>query len=308
MQIFLLRIVFFLMVTWAGGEIVVRLFRLAPDIPMRYIDANGIQKYLPDQSGFRNSGNLHWIVNKYGWVGISDTKEDTVISIIGDSYIENMMNPRYCNQGAILKEYFPNIGFFEAGRSGVSFIEALEIAKSLQTEIKPKMNLVYLGNSDILESLANRIRFPDRMQIDLSNNTIAYPKLKSKTLKNILYSNKLLYYLYLRYPIFVDEQNKETGKSLDADLVGEFLFSIEKLFAYCSSEYNTRSIVLVFQPETDQRIIDIAEKNQFEILILTNTHHDNWALGEHDAHWSCYGHKIVAAQVKIYLHRMLYLM
>ena len=111
------------------GEVIIRVFNLVSDIPERYADEYGVQRYKPGQSGRFKDVKSKWHVNDYGWVGTSKIENDTVISIIGDSYIENLMNPMECNQGSILKSYYPNYSFFEAGRSGVTFIEAMEITK-----------------------------------------------------------------------------------------------------------------------------------------------------------------------------------
>src|SRR5690606_11881308 len=127
---------------------------------------------------------------------------------VGDSYIENIMNPMACNQGTFLNSYFKNIGFFEAGRSGVTFIEAMEITNLLDSTIHPDLHLVYVSSDDFHESIANEHRYADRMQIDVASGVIMNGALKAPGAKKILYNWKLLYYLYLRFPLFVNAQNK----------------------------------------------------------------------------------------------------
>ena len=38
-----------------------------------------------------------WKVNEYGFIGLKDVNHDNQILIIGDSMIENIMNPIECN-------------------------------------------------------------------------------------------------------------------------------------------------------------------------------------------------------------------
>ena len=124
MKKFLITIIGFAIALSLTGELIIRIFRLVPDIPERYVDNYGIQRYKPGQAGYYTKAKEKWQVNDYGWLGTHENKNDSTLTIIGDSFIENMMNPLACNQGSILKNHFSDYSFFEAGRSGVTFIEA----------------------------------------------------------------------------------------------------------------------------------------------------------------------------------------
>ncbi len=141
MKKFILKLAAFVLVFCILSEIIIRIFHLVPDIPERLIDKYGIQRYKIGQSGFYTKAKKKWKVNNFGWLGVSDHDKDTIVSIIGDSYIENIMNPIDCNQGNILKSLLPNYSFFEAGRSGVTFIEAMEISKILELKWPPNSSL-----------------------------------------------------------------------------------------------------------------------------------------------------------------------
>ncbi|WP_316750734.1 hypothetical protein [Pedobacter gandavensis] len=307
MKKFLIRLFVFTFVIGIAGEIIIRRYKLVPDIPRLYVDKTGIQRYVPGQTGYYTKAKTKWLVNKYGWLGTDDTSSDTVISIIGDSYIENIMNPQSCNQGSLLKSRFKDYSFFEAGRSGVTFIEAMQISRLLDTTIQPKFHLIYLSTGDIPESSAISHRYPDRLQIDLNTNTILNGQLKSPGIKKVLYNMKLLYYLYLRFPLFVEQKDKEkhmeeTEKPGNIKLVNakpKFDGSdTERLFNYCRNHYDMKKVVLVFRPETEQIIIDLADKYGFKNIVLSSAQDGtDWALNANDGHWSCYGHGQVAEQI-----------
>lgn len=307
MKNFLLRLLVFTLLCCLAGEIIIRVFKLVPDTPQRFIDKTGIQRYIPGQEGYYTQATKPWHVNQYGWMGMSDTKNDTVVSIIGDSFIENMMNPVSCNQGTLLKEHLPGYGFFEAGRSGVSFIEAMEITNLLDSTIHPKYNLVYVSTADFLESLASKQRLADIVQIDLKNSQVLGATMKSPGLKKILYSCKLMYFLYLRFPILVNKENKakhlETDKSAQPIATQE----ISQLFEYCQSHYKTSSTILVFHPGADQGIIQLASQYGFKTITLDSSgDKKSWALSANDGHWSCYGHSQVAEQVNAQLTKIIH--
>src|SRR5690606_2644800 len=136
-------------------------------------------RYKPDQSGYYTKAKEKWNVNKYGWLGTHGNIKDSTISIIGDSYIENIMNPIKCNQGSILKQYFPDYSFVEAGRSGVTFIEAMEISKILEMEIRPKYQLIYLSENDFYESISELNRYTDRLQISIKDQKLLPARLRA---------------------------------------------------------------------------------------------------------------------------------
>ena len=188
MKKFILSLIVFFILLGSIGEIVIRVFRLSSDIPERVMDEFGIQRFKLGQSGYYKKAKQKWNVNKFGWMGTSDTSKDTLITIIGDSFIENIMNPIECNQGSILNNLLPNISFFEAGRSGVTFIEAMEISKVLNIEVEPKYQLIYLNPTDLPESISEVQLYSDRLQISIEKNDIQTSQIKSPGLKKILYN------------------------------------------------------------------------------------------------------------------------
>ena len=110
---------------------------------------------------------------------------------------------------------------------------------------------------------------------------------------------------YLRFPIFVKDQNK--GVILDsAQNMKEFDYlSFSRLFDFCNNNYNIEKTILVFHPGTEKEIILLANKYGFKTIVLNSVGDKSWALGDHDGHWSCYGQEQVAKQVEIYLTSLL---
>jgi hypothetical protein len=301
MQKFIIRLLIFITLITIAGEIIVRVFQLTPDIPHLYVDHTGIQRYVPGQTGYYSKANSKWEVNNYGWLGIADVKKDAIISIIGDSYIENMMNPISCNQGSILKSYFKDFGFFEAGRSGVTFIEAMQITKLLDSTIKPKMHLIYVADDDFYESDA-AYRFKDRMQLNLASNTIVNGELRAPGIKKVLYNCKILYYLYLRFPLFVNKNNKGSHTETVKKIKKVDAKSINSILNFCKKNYNLERMVLVLHPGTPKEIETLVNKAGFKSIILNTTGDEkSWAVSSNDGHWSCYGHHEVAKQIREYL-------
>ncbi|SDH58004.1 hypothetical protein [Winogradskyella thalassocola] len=297
MKKFFNNIILFGLVALCIGEIVVRLTHVNSDIPYRTIDDMGIQKYYPNQEGYWKGGDHKWMVNSLGWPGELPDNYDNLITIIGDSFIENFMNPNDCHQSAYLKREIPNYNFLEASRSGVTLIESMEISKQTDT-LNPIATLIHTGNGDIYESIKEIKSLNDITQLNTKDEVIIHGKMKSPGLKKVLYSWKLLYYLYNRFPLnFKNESIADSKK----DKTEKSKFEINEtrirvLLNYIKNNYKIENKIFVFKPNSDDNIINLFKSMGFKTIILDSSKDKSWSF-EHDPHWTCYGHERAAAQV-----------
>ncbi len=281
------------------GEIIVRMFHLVSDIPKRVITNHGIQKYVPNQEGYWKGGHHKWMINDKGWPGELPLKFDNLILLIGDSFIENFMNPNNCHQAAFLKNYMPQNNFMEAGRSGVSLIEAMEICEELN-HLKPLINTIYLNNNDFYESIVEIQELNDITQLELKNKKIIKGKLKSPGLKIILYNWKLAYYLYNRFSPATMQMNEKTESKNKDNIIAANTFKHQKevfeLIEYISSNYGITNKILIFHPDSDQNIINKCIAEGFKVIVLNTREGQGWTF-DYDSHWTCYGHEQAAKQI-----------
>ncbi|WP_299520398.1 hypothetical protein [Winogradskyella sp.] len=301
MKKFFKNIILFLIILLIVGELVVRLTHAVSDIPQRTIDEYGIQKYKPNQKGYWKGGEHTWLINDYGWPGIAPNSLDSLISIIGDSYIENFMNPNECHQSEYLRKMLPDYNFMEFGRSGVSFIEALEISKQMDT-LNPKHHLIYVNDDDFYESICEAKRMTDVTQLSLKDNKIKYGEMKGSSSKKVLYNWKLLYYFYNRFPIDYIKNNLTPKKvspeepSPNDNVPSNHIDAITKLMIYVTDNYNINDKTLVFHPNSNSSIITIAKNAGFNTILLDSSMDKTWTF-DYDSHWTCYGHNKAAEQI-----------
>jgi hypothetical protein len=311
MKRFIKRIVIFLLIGMFIGEVIAQIFTLTSDVPQRFIDHSKIQKYIPNQQGYwKGPESTHeWTINEKGWPGRLPTSYDNLITIVGDSYIENFMNPENCRQRSFLEQLQPNYNFMEASRSGVSLIEAFEIAKELDS-LKPIAQFIYITDSDFQESIVQLGKLNDITQIDLDNNEVVYGKMKAPLLKKILYNWKFIFYLYNRFPIKMGAQAEEKKEEINlfeeenSATSTEVLLQYEQLLKHLKANYNLENIVFVFKPNTSIEVYEATKKNGFSTLLLDNTvDTQSWSF-DYDSHWNCYGHKRAANQVSTYFKNL----
>ncbi|CAN0602499.1 unnamed protein product, partial [Ectocarpus sp. 12 AP-2014] len=190
----------------------------------------------------------------------------------------------------------------EASRSGISFIEAMQIATHLDS-LNPIKQLIYVHDSDFKESISEIRKMSDITQYNSKTNQITPGQIKSAGIKKILYNWKFIYYLYTNYYVGGRQKAKtsptvktKTSRSISKAELNE----INKLLSYSNNKYNKKNITLVLRPNPNPEIIRLLKENNFNILILKEVDNRNWSF-DHDAHWTCLGHweaaKLVAKNI-----------
>jgi len=289
MKKFLIIIPVFLSVNFILFELTVRIFNLTNDVPQRNLIDGQYQLYKNNQEGVYK--NARWKVNDFGFLGLSDINNgENQILLIGDSFLENMMNNIECNVGSQMKLIDGNLKVFEIARSGMTLIEYFEFYKKFKQKIKPAKTIFLVNSNDIYESISNFNRFPDRIQIDLNENKINRVDLKYPTLKKVLYNLKGLYYLYssrflnFNFPKLIQTKKIITNKAPNKEL-------IEKLFAYLRDNYAPENISFICYNMKD------IEVNLFRMLsnnIYQIEGFDEKEIRKDDRHWNCLGNQKVA--------------
>lgn len=294
---FIKNSIIFILLGLVVGEAVTRVFKLTSEVPKRIVDIHGVQKYVPNQQGHWKGGKHMWQINEYGWAGIAPKSFDNLVTIIGDSFISNFMNPDVCHQGLILKQLLPENNFFEVARPGVSFIEAMDFTKRLDS-LHPKIQLVYINESDFSESIIQLNRFSYMGQFDVETQKVIPGEMRSPKLKKILYNWKFMFYLYNRFPISLP---KLPNFSIEKDIVpvkipvGPYEY-YKSMLDYTVANYAINNVVLIFKPETDVKLVRLCATYGFKTVHLDDSMDADWKF-DYDFHWTCYGHNQVAKQV-----------
>lgn len=291
MKEFFKHILFFVITLIILLEGCIRLFSLTNDVPMRKTNSRELQIFKENQSGF--SHGFSWSVNKDGFLGHNEKNGENQLLIIGDSFIENIMNPFSCRQSSL----FSKTGYsvFEVGRSGITFIESLEFLKYYNPIVNPKNTVIFLDNSDFKESIVEIKKLNDRGQISLIDKKFFPGEIKGKNIKKILYNFKSLYYLYTTY--LKSRNNTYQPKTKNESFL--FKSHVEELIVYGSEKYNLENTLFVFRKENNFKdVFDELNLNYMELNIF-----DEQYLIPNDGHWNCKGHQIAFDKILKYFNQ-----
>jgi hypothetical protein len=300
MNNFIKSLFLFVLVGTLIGELIVRAFSLNADIPKSYMGKDHLIKNYPNQTGNYVNGTHKWIVNKYGNFGYESKSLDSMVTIIGDSYISNLMNPPECHQAKYLSNMVSKFNFYPSSRDGASFIEMMERAKALEY-LHPRYQLLYVHHGDFIESIHEIKKIPLTVQYSLNSKKITYAKLQSNILKDVLYNFKFFYYIYRNFLVSNKDVSSNNRDEIKKEKIDYNL--IEKLIIATKQHYDIRNIILVFSPDTDLMVVDLAHRNGFQYFLLKTSNYKSWQL-PNNSHWSCFGHEEAAKQVSSELLKM----
>jgi hypothetical protein len=301
MFLFLKRLTIFLFIALVVVESFIRINKLTIDVPERSINNQGIQLYLPNQTGHWSNGAHKWKINKEGWPGDLPVNFEDLITLIGDSHIENFMNPGGCSMATLMNEKNKKYNFFEAGRSGVSLIEAIEISVFLDEKYSPKKQFIFLKDSDFKESIYELGVQKDITQVSLENNKVIHGQLKSPGLKKILYNFKTLYYFRNEFIklLSVNNGNKKEKNLVEIRAKEKRVIKYsEELIKYIKVNYDLEKVVFMLHPESSNEYEKILENNNIKYYRFKTDRPGKWRASPNDtAHWNCFGFKKASDQL-----------
>ena len=302
MKKYIIKLILFVAIGILLGEITVRVFNLTVDIPKCYQDKDMLFKYEPNQSGM-SFQRQKWIINKYGNFGFEPPSLDSLITIIGNSYISNTMNPPECHQSVFLAKMNKDYNFYPMSRDGASFIEYMEMAKSLE-RLNPILQLLYVQDEDFTLSLSEEMYDPNTIQLSLENNKLRYVQSSPEWIRKgkwMFQNLKFVYFLYRN--IYVEADRNPPHETNSKYKVPDRTY-LQLLFNYVKENYATEHIVLIFFPGSNQELIDLTDSYGFKTFLLEADDYVSW-LTSVGGHWSCIGHEEAARQVNSYLSRSL---
>ncbi|EKT3956152.1 hypothetical protein [Flavobacterium psychrophilum] len=264
-----------------------------------YIDKTGLIKNYPNQTGYWLKGSHKWIINSFGNFGYEPRSLNNFYSVIGDSYISNIMNPPNCHQARYLSELNPEFDFYPCSRDGASFIEFMEMTKSIN-KMNPRGHLLFVHHGDFIESIFEIKNNPLTTQFSIDTQKIRYAELHTSKFKELFYNFKFPYYIYRNF--IVKAKNSSVNNREEKNTIIDYP-KIKTLILYVKNNYDISKIHLVVSPDSDPKLSKILISNGFNIFQLSVNDYKSWQL-EDDCHWSCYGHEEAAKQLSNYIKKI----
>jgi len=307
MNLFFKNFVFFLVFLFLFVEIIARIFHISTDAGKTFKNINGNVNYYPNQEGYRDGGEIKWYINELGYPGKNLPKSyENLVLLIGDSYIQNFMNPDSCRQREYLSRLDPKYNFMNVSMAGINLLGEFEYAKPLDS-LGSILKIIYVSNNDFLSNIKNKSRFKGSYQVDLETGKIQYPYYKGSKFKDFAYNFKFIYYLYRKnIDLFTSKKMiddvtnpMEIGRKKDKIFDNEFK-EISKLLDFIKETYEWENVLFVFHPYSNMKLIDLTKEKGFRVMKIFKNEKENWKTKNH-GHWNCEAHENIANQVLAYI-------
>ncbi|MFD1316109.1 hypothetical protein [Namhaeicola litoreus] len=273
-----------------------------------YKNSDGNVNYYPNQEGYSDGGVHKWYVNEMGYPGKNlPNKYINLVLLIGDSYIQNFMNPDSCRQREFLSKLNPDYNFLNVSMAGLNVLGEFEYAKPLDS-LNPVLKIIYVSSNDFLSNIYKKSRYKGSYQVDLESGEIKYPKYKGSKWKDLLYNFKFIYYLYRKnIDLFTPRREKEqdeneiseTERKKDKVQTSEYE-DIAHLLDFIKKNYEWENVLFVFHPNSDKELINLTRHKGFKAMEIIKDEKENWKTENH-GHWNCMAHEKIASQITKFL-------
>ncbi len=297
-------------------EVYVRLFHLTKDYPSRYIDKYGVEKWVPNQSGYSVTGNRRqnfseYHINNSGFNSYQEykpTKDKIEVALVGDSFIEGFHQNYYNSIGKKIENRVKDIDVYEFGYAGYDFADQLHLVYSYRNEFDLIDHVIFglKFENDLSRAEYNVVR--DRMKLESSlyknlrkikilaylqsigiidpvkkapNRIIAFLKGKKTSKKEISDEEKVL----------IEKQNNEKYLNNFKSLVDKYGYDKE------------RFTLLIDKSATPKSFLNHLEKHNFKYLDfsedLKKSKRPTTLI--YDKHWNNNGRSIIANVITKYI-------
>ncbi|GGD10133.1 DUF4441 domain-containing protein [Hyunsoonleella pacifica] len=157
-------------------EVYVRVFHLTKDYPSRYVDKYGVEKWVPNQSGFSVTGNRRqnfseYHINNSGFNSYREynpIENKIEIALVGDSFIEGFHQNYYNSIGKKIENQIQGIDVYEFGYAGYDFADQLHLVHSYKKKFDLIDHVIFglKFENDLTRSTYNVVQ--DRMRLESS--------------------------------------------------------------------------------------------------------------------------------------------
>lgn len=303
MRKLLLKLVLYSILFAIVLECLVRIFYLGQDKPVRYLDSNNVEKWVPNQNGYAITGNrnqnfVKYNINQSGFNSYREfkpTKDGVEVALIGDSFVEGFHQPYARSTGRLVELMMNNtVDVFEYGYSGYDMADQLHLLKAYEKDFQ-LIDYVY-----IKLKFSNDLRRP-KYEVMTARLNMESP------LNNLLKKSKLL--IYLTDIGFVDpvkdfvrnlaslrkkkKKNNPEMSTIDKDklYIDNFNKLIE-IYGYDKQKY----VLLMDEEDTSVMFVDYLNRNDFRYLDFGKkiNYSSKPTTLIYDMHWNEYGRKLIA--------------
>ncbi len=313
MKKFILKSISYVILIIVSLELLVRVFHLYTEVPVRYIDEFKVEKSLPNQTGFAVTGNRRqnfseYHINNFGFNSFREfnpSENKTEIAIVGDSFIEGMHQNYYNSTGKKVEEKLNNIEVYEYGYAGYDLANQLYLIQAYKSHFeKIDYIIIYLKCEEDLERAEY---LPDYERIALLKSPLF--KIRDE-FKLLSYASAVgivdpIKNLAIKI-INRDNKNAQTKKTSTKEKNIERLENFKTLINTFGFNKNKMAFLLN-RNTTSPVFLEYCDENGFEIIDYGSAFKSSKKTPTliYDQHWNNHGRNLIASEIASFLKHKL---
>lgn len=294
-------------------ELLVRLFYLGKDNPVRFIDKDQVEKWVPNQQGYsvtgiRRQNFTQYHINNSGFNSYREfepSEEKIEIALLGDSFVEGFHQPFTNSIGRKIENQLDSVEVYEYGYSGYDFADVIHLMYAYKEKFR------------LIDHIFIDIKFSSDLKRGVYSVSNERMRLESEPFK-LLKKSKLIVFLQsngffdpvhrlkseMSEDFFTSDKEFNT-QNFDADKKAIlYLENFKNLVAKYG--YDKEKIVLLLNKgNTNQIFLNYLSQEQYKYLDYGETL-DKSALPTtliYDQHWNDHGRTLIAKLITEYLLR-----
>ena len=320
MKKFLLKFALYIFLILLLLEGIVRALHLYTEDPPRFIDDYGVEKRVPDNSGYAVTGNRNqnfseFHINKAGFNSHREFEPNSnkyEVALVGDSFIEGFHQDYDKSTGKRIEEKIKGIEVYEYGYAGYDFANQMHLVNAYKNDFKLIDEIILYLNYE--NDLGRGVYEPNYARIKMLSSGLF--KLRDN-IKLLAYGSKIgivepLKTLAQGGDAFQDTEDAYKTNTMKGETDDERRKIDEKRIANFKSLIDlygldkTKTSILLDSRKTSTRFLDFLEENGIRYIDFA----ERFSLSKkptnliYDHHWNAHGRELIAEEIAEYINKV----
>ncbi len=317
MKKFILKSSLYIFLILLALEGLVRILHLYAEDPPRFIDQYGVEKRVPNHTGYEVTGNRNqnfseFHINNAGFNSYREfepNKDNYEVALIGDSFIEGFHQDYDSSIGKRIEEKVKGIAVYEYGYAGYDLANQMYLVNAYKKDFQAIDEIIlylkYENDLDlaVYEPNYDRVQLFSSLLFKLRNN-----------IKLLSYGSKIgildpLKILAKGGDAFDDTENTYKTNTINEISEDEKRKKDEKRIANFKSLSNLygfdkgKTAILLDSRVTSSRFLDFLEENGIRYIDFSNRFKKSKKPTTliYDMHWNTHGRELISEEISEYV-------
>tara|TARA_R110000868_G_scaffold293806_2_gene554304 strand:- start:15010 stop:15975 length:966 start_codon:yes stop_codon:yes gene_type:complete len=290
-------------------ELLVRIFHLHNERPLRYADTKNVEKWVPNQTNFAITGNRkqnigRYYINNFGFNSVHENyipnENSKEIALVGDSFIEGFHEDYTNSLGQQIEKNIKGLKVLEFGYAGYDLADELHLVKAYG-ELFNNIDhtFIYLRYEDDIDR--NSYELSSRLSLDTPLNRLIKKIKLLVYLKDIGAFNSIKQ-IPSRFKSIISRRIEPQKEKLSTELHNKAMLADSIKLENFKMLLNTYPIdknkytFLLDKSKCSTSFLAYLDSNGYSTLDLNkalgNSEHPTTLI--YDQHWSKHGRSLVA--------------